>query len=49
MFAGEARRIAQVAYGIAELPPLATPVSDNCCLTIGFGCRLCGKEAFFRF
>jgi len=34
---------------VALGPPCATSVSADCCLIIGFGSGLCGKEDFFRF
>ena len=34
---------------IRGIAPPATPVSDDCCLSIDFGCGLYRKEAFFRF
>ena len=43
------RRATDVADGIRGMAPPGTPVSDVCCLIIGFGYRLCRKEAFFRF
>lgn len=45
-----ARRAAnQSRTGSRSCPPWQRLFSDVCCLTIGFGCRLYRKEAFFRF